>query len=418
MTSGDFRKVLIDSIIIPRDERQRRKLKNIPKLAESIRKNGLLQPPVVTRDLVLVVGERRMVACKSLGWTDISIQFEDEVEPSKLKVMELEENVQREGIDWWDEYPAIAEIYRLRRMEDPEFSQTDLAEYLGRDPGGVSKILEAARHMDAGTELGKRLLDAPNGTTALNIVARANARQAEEQSEALWTLLNRKEPDSILNLDFNEWAKTYDGPKFNFVHCDFPYGIGANTFNQGSALLHGGYADRPEDYERLCESLYINLDRLCLPSCHFMFWFSMWKYDWTLKFFKERGITFDPFPLVWVKDDNVGILSDPQRGPRRIYETAFFGSRGDRPIVGSVSNAYAAPTDREFHMSTKPEPVLHHFFRMFVDESTRMLDPTCGSGSSLRAAKSLNAQYVLGLEIDKVFCEDANRSIKKMAGCF
>jgi DNA modification methylase len=50
---------------------------------------------------------------------------------------------------------------------------------------------------------------------------------------------------------------------------------------------------------------------------------------------------------------------------------------------------------------------------MFVDEFTLMLDPTCGSGSSLIAAESLGARHVLGLEIDKDFCEQANRSVRK-----
>ena len=63
-------------------------------------------------------------------------------------------------------------------------------------------------------------------------------------------------------------------------------------------------------------------------------------------------------------------------------------------------------------MSVKPEPVLRNFFRMFVDESTIMLDPTCGSGSSLRAAESLNARHTLGLEINNDFCEQANRALK------
>jgi DNA modification methylase len=144
-----------------------------------------------------------------------------------------------------------------------------------------------------------------------------------------------------------------------------------------------------------------------------MFWFSMHNYYSTLDHFtRYSDILFDPFPLIWLKSDNVGILPDPSRGPRRIYETAFFGSRGDRKIVAPISNAYAAPTDRSQHMSIKPEPVLRNFFRMFVDESSLVLDPTCGSGSSLRAAESLNARYVLGIEINKEFAEGANRTLK------
>jgi hypothetical protein len=114
--------------------------------------------------------------------------------------------------------------------------------------------------------------------------------------------------------------------------------------------------------------LFDNLDRLADDSCHFMFWFSMHYYSRTRELFALNDIDFDPFPLVWLKSDNVGIIPDPQRGPRRIYETAFFGSRGDRKIVSPVANAIGHPSDRGEHMSVKPEDMLRHFFRMFVDK--------------------------------------------------
>lgn len=80
-------------------------------------------------------------------------------------------------------------------------------------------------------------------------------------------------------------------------------------------------------------------------------------------------------------------------------------------MVGAVANAYAAPTVRDRHMSEKPEPVLNHFFRMLVDEHTRLLDPTCGSGSALRSAESLKAENVLGLEINPEFAERARLAL-------
>ena len=96
----------------------------------------------------------------------------------------------------------------------------------------------------------------------------------------------------------------------------------------------------------------------------------------------------------------MGILADPNRSPRHVYETALVASQEDRLIVRSVSDTYGAPTDKSHHPSTKPEPVLRHFLAMFIDENSRVLDPTCGSGSALRAAESLGAKYVLGVESD------------------
>ncbi len=76
-----------------------------------------------------------------------------------------------------------------------------------------------------------------------------------------------------------------------------------------------------------------------------------------------------------------------------------------------VGNAIAAPTSKEHHPHTKPEPVLKHFFQMFVDRNTRMLDPTCGGGSSLRAAEALGAEHVLGLEIDDDYVQNARKAL-------
>ena len=413
MTSGHFHSVPVSSIKVNREGRQRRELDNIENLADSISRLGLIQPLVITRSSDLVSGERRLAAVQALGWTHISIQYVDELEDHMLRAIELEENIKREQLPWRDECRAIYDYYQIRLADDSKFSQDDLAAALGLKQSTMAEKLSVAKELISGNP---RVLEAPEYSTARGITVRANERrdaEAQEQFRRLANITAPIEPEPILNLDFNEWVKTYDGPKFNFIHCDFPYGIEADTFNQGSASLHGGYTDTTRTYEVLCESLTSNLSRITTDSCHFMFWFSMWNYNSTLTYFREHSdISLDPFPLVWLKSDNVGILPDPQRGPRRIYETAFFGSRGDRKIVSSVSNAYAAPTDRGFHMSVKPEPVLRNFFRMFVDESTIMLDPTCGSGSSLRAAESLNARHTLGLEINNDFCEQANRALK------
>jgi hypothetical protein len=413
MTSGEFRLVPTESIIINREGRQRRELKGIPELAEDIINNGLIHSPVVTDGLVLVVGERRVTACLSRGISPIKVQITYETEPHRLRAIELAENIKRENIEYEEEFRAIAEIYEIRRVDNPEYSQADLAKELVYDPGYISKILATVR--EAASD--PRIWEAPKGTTALGIVDRIKARRAEVMDELVREVLNPgmpKAPDPILNADFNEWVKTYKGPKFNFVHCDFPFGIGADSFNQGSAATHGGYPDDARTYWTLIESLCANLKDLCTEKCHFMFWFSMKNYHSTLEYFqKHSDIVFDPFPLVWTKIDNTGIMPDYRRRPRRIYETALFGARGDPRIVKPVSNAFGWSADKTSHMSIKPEEVLKYFFQMFVDGTTLMLDPTAGSGSSLRAAESLGAPYVVGLEVDKGFCEDANRAMRK-----
>ena len=141
-----------------------------------------------------------------------------------------------------------------------------------------------------------------------------------------------------------------------------------------------------------------------------MFWFSMKWYIETISWIEKAGFTVNPFPLIWSKDR--GIIPDPQRGPRRTYETALFCSLGDRKIIKSVGNVVYNKVEKADHISTKPKAMLTSFFEMFIDDSTEILDPTCGSGSALAVAKSLGAKRVVGLDINPEHVETSKLLIK------
>lgn len=410
MTSGQFHSVLMESITVLRDSRQRRDLVDIEGLADSIKRLGLIHPIVITRQNELVAGERRFNACTALGWTHIPAQYTDEIEPDRLRAIELEENIKRKDITWQDQVRAIREYHSLRASQETKWSQDDTADAIGLSRSRVTEMLNVAEELNKGNKL---IVSAPKLSTAEGIVRRAKEREMIQSlnrvSESFMDAPKDIKPeDSILNVDFRDWIRTHVAPQFNFIHCDFPYGVGADQFIQGGAAAHGGYTDTKETWEALMETLYEATRRVLAPSCHLMFWFAMRKgdnrlYEPTAKSLEHMGWDINPQPLIWMKSDGTGILPDPERGPRQIYETCLLGSRGDRKIVRAVANAYGAPTVRDRHMSEKPEPMLRHFFGMLVDENTVMLDPTCGSGSALRAAESLGAKYVLGLERDEEF---------------
>ena len=63
--------VRIDDIIV--GERQRKRMGDIAALAKSIADLGLLQPVVVRPDHTLVAGQRRIAACRLLGWEDVPV---------------------------------------------------------------------------------------------------------------------------------------------------------------------------------------------------------------------------------------------------------------------------------------------------------------------------------------------------------
>jgi ParB/RepB/Spo0J family partition protein len=330
VTSGTFNHVLISSITVERGERQRRELHKIEELADSIRRIGLIHPPVVTREHVLVAGERRFAAVSHLGWERIPVQYTDELSIQELRAIELEENIKRVDITWQEQVDAVKTFHNFQQSITPTWGMSDTAEALGYTPQHISQYLMVAKAIETTPSISA----APKVSTAIGIVQRANERRNDKELASIRgasEAVVEAPPRSIINESFLDWALSYDGPKFNFIHCDFPYGINADSFQQGGAVAHGGYEDSPDTYWTLCKSLASNLNRIASESCHLVFWYSMKYHCETINFLREEtDFVVNPYPLVWHKTDNVGTLPDPSRGPRQCYEVALFAHRGDR----------------------------------------------------------------------------------------
>lgn len=403
MTSGNFTSYLISDIYINRDKRQRRELSGIQELAWSLSTIGQINPITVTREGELIAGERRLTAAQSLGWTHINVQFMEDLDEHTRQLVELEENVRRVDLPWQDQCRAVETYHKLRSQDDASWTMEKTASALGTVSSKISERLSVAAALRADNA---RVTEAPKYSVARGIVQRENERArtsakevaAAAVAEAVGIEAAPAPEAPLLNTDFNEWVLTYVGPKFNFIHCDFPYGVNADTHNQGAAAAFGGYADGEDVYWKLLQSLADGMQSVVAESAHLMFWFSMEFYQPTIECLSGMGWDVQRFPLIWHKSDNIGILPDPSRGPRRIYETCLIASRGDRKIIRAVSNVVSHPTTKTIHMSEKPIGMLTKFMEMFVDQHSSVLDPTAGSANALRAATARGASRVLGLE--------------------
>jgi ParB/RepB/Spo0J family partition protein len=421
MTSGVFRMISVEAIQVPED-RQRKEFKpeDIESLAGSIKRRGLIHPLLITEEgLQLISGERRLLAIKSLGWDTVACQFQTEISERELHALELEENTKRTDLTWQETCAAILKYHEDRLIEVNNWVEEDTAAALGFERSWLNRQIAVAKELRRGNTV---VAEAPKLSTAVGLVTRAAERKKQAEVAGLLGKMYDRPGDTlssveaylpIQNLDFLQWLETYEGPKFNFIHCDFPYGINADQMQQGYSVgEHGGYTDTPETYFRLLDQFVEHHDKFVAESAHLIFWFSMRYYTETIQFLRRSRFIIDDFPLIWQKD--VGLLPDPQRGPRRVYETALFGRAGDRKIVRAVSNAITLPRGSDhIHMSAKPAPVLEHFFRMLVDGSTSLFDPTAGGGTALQAAAALGAFAVAGLEINADFCGRANAVLQR-----
>lgn len=439
MTKRKIQYVAASLIEIDREARQRVKIDDIESLAESIKRYGVINPITVGDNLKLIAGERRLMACKSIDpeFKVPVINFAD-LSETEQQIIELDENVKRKQLEWKEESLAVAKIHELYCLENIKWNQASTAEQLGISQAQVARHCTVAAALKAGNPL---VVNASGFSAANNILEREMRRAVDNELNNLLDISNpepaSEEPSvesaetekeeripvekpkagQFINASFLEWVETYKGRKFNFVHCDFPYGINHGESEQGGTKGGSwqGYEDSEDVYWKLLESFCANLDKFMAPSAHLIFWFSMKFYSETVSYFENNtDIVINPVPLVWLKSDGKGILADPNRGPRNVYEVALFGHRGDRNIIQAVSNAVALPTNKAqaIHVSEKSQTMLEHFFRMIVDEHTEMLDPTCGGGSAIRAAVAKKAKRAIGLDINPEFVEAATNMLR------
>lgn len=406
MTSGIFSTTPLSAITILPD-RQRKSVdeKKDAELRDSISRLGLIHPIVLDRELVLVAGFRRASACRELGWTSIPFQYLDELDEFTKEDIEFEENVRRQDLSWQEQHNVLISFHERRKKLDPTWTAGKTAGAAGVVPSNLTEHAIVERHKN-----NPKVAEAESFNKAYR-----EAKRLDERARAdAWTNVHNSETETHtsgpIQADFHLWSREYAGPKFNLIHCDFPYGINS----QDSGANPSGYDDRPEVYYELLKTLTLELERFCAPSAHMIFWCSanIEIASNTFQLLKLLdGFVFDEVPLIWVKSDGKGIAPDPQRRFRRVYEQAFFGWRGDRRHSALKDNAFLAPSSDE-HPHTKPTNVLQHFFAGLVDANTRLLDPTCGSGSALRAAISCGAESsnVLGLERNPEYFLDARRA--------
>ncbi|NLZ27363.1 MAG: nucleoid occlusion protein [Firmicutes bacterium] len=160
----------------------------IDELARSIKTYGLLQPIIVRHKrggagYQLVVGERRYLACKSLGMRKIAAVVK-ELTDNAVATVALIENLQREDLNFIEEAEGYA-----RLIDDFGFTQEVLAQRIGKSQSTIANKL--------------RLLKLPDRVKSLLVKEELTERHAR----ALLKLPTREEQEKmvaeILKKDMN-----------------------------------------------------------------------------------------------------------------------------------------------------------------------------------------------------------------------
>jgi len=157
----------------------------IDELASSIAACGLIQPIVVRRygdeEFQLVVGERRYLACKKLGWLKISAAVRT-LSDNDMAMLAMIENLQRENLGYLEEAQGYFSLIKKFRL-----TQEQMAAQMGKSQSTIANKLRLLKLPDL---VQKKLIQ--HGLTERHARALLKLESEKEQMLVIAEVLRRK----------------------------------------------------------------------------------------------------------------------------------------------------------------------------------------------------------------------------------
>lgn len=427
--------------------RQRKKIESQPlaDLVESIRKFGLLHAPTYRLNehgvWQLIVGERRTKAMQKLHEANIpflyngepvppgmlpAVTLHDNLSRADLKQVEFDENKIREALPWQDEVEALAEIHRLRQEESQtkiSFAATATKLIEEGTVDNTNNVDYLATRISRATAIAENLSNptiakARNETEAYNLLLK-------QQDEAINASLARRRiaaASSIPDIVIRQGDALQILPKLepaiaDLIFTDPPFGIGADTggFRQRT-VHHHNYEDTPENARALAQAIILDGFRIAKPMAN-LFIFCDIELFFTLREMAGR-VGWVPFrtPIIWRKSMSEGMAPWQGKGFRRTYEMLFWATKGQRGLISSpvdVLDESRVSRSERTHAAQKPVELLKTIIECSTLPGDFVLDPCCGSGSTLVAARDTK-RTGLGIELDTTFYNTAMSNVHKI----
>jgi len=188
------------------------------------------------------------------------------------------------------------------------------------------------------------------------------------------------------------------------IIADPPYGQDMDSGGLRSRTVeHHNYADTPEVAKAILQTILTEGFRVCKPRAN-LFMFG----DVDLfSFFKQacQAMGWKPFrtPIIWQKSESEGLAPWGGEGFRRTYEMIFFATKGGRGLLQSpvdiLSEKRVSRATRRYGPE-KPVGLMEQLINCSTMPGDFVLDPCCGAGSTLIAARHLKRK-ALGIELDQ-----------------
>ena len=353
--------------------------RQINNVAESIKQYGFVQPIVIDRDGVIVIGHCRALAAKKLGMQEVPCVCVDDLTPEQVNALRLVDNKSNES-DW--DYDLLAD----------EIPSLDLSAFdfdWGLPEITEEVIEDEAPEVDEDTEPIAKLGD-------IWQLGRHRLMCGDSTDKATVELL-------------------MDGKKADMVFTDPPYGMRLDTdyseikgSKNAKIKGKGGNKYRPvigdgEDFNpSLIETVFENFDyceEIFLFGADYFAELIVNKNDGSWVVWDKRGsedadkIIGSCFELCWSK----------QKHKREIARIKWMGAFG------------SADAKNRVHPTQKPIKLCEWFIEKYSNAGEAIIDLYGGSGSTLIACEQLDRTCYM-MELDPKYCDVIIKRWEKFTG--
>ncbi len=369
--------------------------RQIANVAESIRQYGFVQPVVVDRDGVIVIGHCRVLAAKKLGMAEVPCVSVEDLTPEQVNALRIEDNKANESP--WD-LGLLAE----------ELPELDLSGFEFDLPKSVSFLASPGEVVEDET---------PEADEDAEPIAK---------SGDIWRLGRHK----LMCGDSTDKATVemlMDGKKADIEFTSPPYNAGASEKLSGNThTTDSKYLSNNDDLDNYDELLFKSTENGILFSKYAIINIQMLAgnklvfCDYLHKF-KEQLCDI----AIWRKTTTAPAMAE--RVMNSQFEFVLFFSQennsravGTNNFRGTVSNVFDCSPQRKnefsnIHAATFSVEFVSNYINNFSNKNDCVLDLFGGTGTTLIACEQLDRTCYM-MELDPKYCDVIIRRWENFTG--
>lgn len=343
--------------------------KQIANVAESIKQYGFVQPIVIDRDGVIVIGHCRAMAAKKLGIKEVPCVCVDDLTPEQVNALRLVDNKSNES-DW--DLDLLAD-----ELPELDLSMFDFDWALPEDP--MEQVVED------------------------------EAPEVDEEAEPvtkpgnIWQLGRHRLMcgDSTKS---NDVSALMGGRLADMLLTDPPYGVDY-TGKTKDALKIENDAKSDEDFIGFLQAAFKSADSVMKPGAVFYIWHADYKAYVFITACQMIGWEVRQI-LIWVKNAMVLGRKDYQSK----HEPCLYGWKSGAGHLWASDRKqttvleFDRPTKNKEHPTMKPVALFDYQIKNNTKGGDAVLDLFSGSGTTVVACEQ-NGRTAYVMEYDPRYCD-------------